>query len=84
MGKNGKYVPHLDNDKVGESSRWRNFRVLTAIMYLNNEAWDSNDGGELVCHLSSGDNLKILPSSGSVVLFDSRKMMHEVCGSPWW
>ena len=32
------------------ASEWRNFRVLTAICYLNAPDWDEDDGGRLRCY----------------------------------
>ena len=76
-GCDSKYVAHLDNDQVG--SKWRNFRVLTLLMYLNEAIWDAGkDGGELKCHLQDGVVKAVAPTGGSCVLFDSRRILHEV------
>ena len=40
------YVTHLDNER-DEHGAWRNARVLTAILYLNDAGWSKEDGGAL-------------------------------------
>jgi hypothetical protein len=47
------YVRHLDNERDEtnvQASGYRNFRVLTAIAYLNDEDWAREDGGLLRCY----------------------------------
>lgn len=73
-----------------KSSDYRE-RQVTAILYLNDSDWDcdpDNDGGALHCYLNAQDSdyigntasevLKINPAGGTLVLFDSRYLLHEV------
>ena len=118
-GANG-YVRHLDNERhraTGPASGYRNFRVLTAIAYLNDPEWGEGDGGQLRCYAPleatpaggggalggeadggqppgdrpPGDRppggqppgggpaeLEIVPRGGTVVVFPSQTVPHEV------
>ena len=71
----GFYKPHYDNFKG------KNKRVITFITYLN-EHWKQDDGGTLKIH-SDGDgtSIELEPKSGSVVIFLSDKILHEVTQS---
>lgn len=66
-------------------------RSITAILYLNEADWDPSpqaDGGSLKCYLGADADdvvgstatriLKISPVGGTLVLFDSRYLLHEV------
>lgn len=91
-GKQG-YVRHLDNERhrtTGQASGYRNFRVLTAIAYLNEPGWSEADGGQLRCYAPRGGSaipsdegvsLEVLPRGGSVVVFPSCSVPHEVLPS---
>jgi len=80
-GNESKYVQHYDNEK-DDSGHWRNFRCLTIVLYLNDPIWNaSKNGGVLRCKALNGMNLEILPSGGSIVVFDSMKISHEVVAS---
>ena len=65
-------------------------RCITAILYFNDVEWDSNqaaDGGALKVFIGADDDdekgtsakrvLSISPSGGTLVLFDSQKILHE-------
>ena len=65
---------------------------MTAILYLNLPGWDDTvDGGKLKCYLncSSDDHTgetassvrAINPAGGTLVLFDSTYLLHEVTPS---
>ena len=69
-------------------------RSVTAILYLNDTDWDmapDADGGALKCYLHadsddhSGSTAStvhhVVPSGGTLVLFDSRYLLHEVSPS---
>ena len=76
----------------GPASGYRNFRVLTVIAYLNEPDWCQDDGGQLRCypprsegtlgeesHASGGTpDLEVIPRGGTVVVFPSRSIPHEV------
>ncbi|WP_210330700.1 2OG-Fe(II) oxygenase [Aliikangiella sp. G2MR2-5] len=63
-----------------DSFRGANNRILTVILYLN-ENWKSEDGGELVIYPSKHEKLKIAPRSGTLVTFLSEDFPHEVLPS---
>lgn len=69
-------------------------RCITAILYLNDQDWccdPDTDGGALRVYLGAETDdevgttaaqvLSICPSSGTLVLFDSQQILHEVCPS---
>lgn len=66
-------------------------RSITAILYLNEADWDASpdvDGGSLKCYIQAdSDDVtgstatrvdKVCPSGGTLVIFDSRYLLHEV------
>jgi SM-20-related protein len=64
------YKKHLDQFSKNDS------RVFSMIMYLNAN-WKEGDGGELVIY-KENETIKIPPSLGRMVFFDSGKYEHEV------
>lgn len=64
------YKKHLDQFSKNDS------RVYSMIMYLNTN-WQEGDGGELVIY-KKNEIVKIAPSLGRMVFFDSGKLEHEV------
>ena len=52
-------------------------RSISFILYLNEPGWRQSDGGALRIHRSGGQE-DFLPESGSLVLFDSKLVEHEV------
>ncbi len=82
------YVRHLDrcNSTLGEMGllgwlRAKDYRhrVVTAILYLNSPKWDS--GGELRCYGDDEEFRDVNPSGGTLILFDSSKVEHQVLPS---
>lgn len=79
----GFYRRHRDAIP-GSASMLRKFSLL---MYLNKD-WSEKDGGKLRMHMDSGgdelpvgaepDYLDVAPKGGTLVLFSSDKMPHEV------
>ena len=66
------YKRHIDN--FHHSSE----RVLSCILYLN-DSWSKDQGGELRIYTDSSDNIiEILPEAGTLVLFRSELLEHEV------
>lgn len=54
-------------------------RIVSAVIYLN-EDWREDDGGELVLYAESGNEVlaTIAPKAGSMLLFLSEELPHEV------
>ena len=80
-GAGTRYVQHVDNDGVTGDRR-----ELSAVLYVNDANWDcEKDGGALRCHDVVGGYTDtytdIAPVGGRLVLFKSRKVLHEVMPS---
>lgn len=68
------YRRHLDN------SRGTSARLVTAILYLN-EDWKAADCGQLRLYTDGSDGgeyLDVFPEAGKLVLFHSTRFWHEV------
>jgi SM-20-related protein len=52
-------------------------RVLSAVLYLNDE-WSDTDGGQLRLHLADGGSRDVAPVGGRLVIFRSEQFEHEV------
>src|SRR5687767_7578994 len=52
-------------------------RVLSAVLYLNEE-WSDEDGGQLRLHLRDGGSRDVAPIGGRLVVFRSEQFEHEV------
>ena len=81
-GEGERYVKHLDN--VADDPEGR---IITICLYLN-ENYSKEHGGEIVLYDRSGSNeaLRVEPLFNRVVMFDSRKVPHEVleCRAQRW
>jgi hypothetical protein len=82
--RGARYVPHLDNDpddpgrNEGEPGLRARDRAVTAILYLN-QNWEEKDGGCLRVSLENNKGeVDVAPAWGRVVLFDCRRIVHEV------
>lgn len=101
------YRAHRDAPSVGPSSSvwalgvmgWLSARAyrrrcVTAILYLNESDWNSDeahDGGALRAYIGAQDSdetgesakrvLSISPTGGTLVVFDSQEILHEVLPS---
>ena len=67
------YQRHLDNYGAD------NARALTLILYAN-PSWAPVDGGDLQVEVG-GEAVRVPPTAGTLVLFDSRAIWHEVLPS---
>ena len=66
------YEKHLDSFRGSKN------RVVTTVLYLNEE-WSDKDGGELVIYNEDDKEIKrVTPNTGTLVLFLSDKFPHEV------
>ena len=88
-GDGARYVAHLDNDpgdprhSEGEPGLRASDRAVTAILYLNPD-WEESHGGCLRVHLEgtgAKTTVDVAPSAGRMVLFDCRRIVHEVLPS---
>ncbi|HEX7046762.1 MAG TPA: 2OG-Fe(II) oxygenase [Gammaproteobacteria bacterium] len=69
------YRRHLDQFKDAAH------RKLSVILYLNDDDWSANDGGELRMFLPKDDGeeiIDVLPEGGTLVAFLSHEIPHEV------
>jgi SM-20-related protein len=59
-------------------------RSISFICYLNEPGWTASDGGQLRLHGDGSESAEstpvqdVLPECGSLVLFDSKRVWHEV------
>ena len=66
------YEKHLDAFKGSKN------RVVTTVLYLNEE-WDESKGGELIVYNQEDEKIaKVIPNAGTLVVFLSDKFPHEV------
>lgn len=65
------YQKHLDRFRDDDR------RTVSAVYYLN-EAWQGEQGGALRLYLADDTELDVLPSAGTLVLFISAELPHEV------
>lgn len=81
----GFYSRHLDHNSPGDDELDVQ-RSISLLIYLNEDDWDAErDGGLLRCFVNGGDGdsetdtaVVVEPRGGSLVLFDSKKLEHEV------
>lgn len=73
-GKGGCFPMHFDSEPTVDA------RVLTAILYLNEE-WVPSNGGQLRLYPFPNDPIDVEPTIGKLVLFSSRNMLHRVLPS---
>lgn len=65
------YQKHLDRFRDDDR------RSVSAVFYLN-DAWQAEQGGALRLYPAAGGELDLLPTAGSLVLFMSAELPHEV------
>jgi SM-20-related protein len=68
-----RYARHRDRFRDDDA------RVLSCVLYLN-DAWDADDGGELVLHVGKR-TVEVKPAGGTFVAFLSAGVEHEVLPS---
>ena len=77
----GSYRRHLD-DKPGLALGGASRRSLSLLIYLTPTDWAATDGGELRVFPHPGQakpiNFDVLPRAGTLVVFDSATVPHEV------
>ncbi|MEH6367338.1 MAG: 2OG-Fe(II) oxygenase, partial [Pseudomonas marincola] len=65
------YKKHLDRFRDDDR------RTVSVVLYLN-EQWQDDFGGELRLYLPDGETRDVRPEAGSLVVFMSADMPHEV------
>lgn len=68
------YRRHVDRHASGSGGQ----RVVSTVCYLNAPAWPAEAGGELVLHPSAGEPVRVMPEGGTLVIFRSDDLPHEV------
>ncbi|MBO6213802.1 SM-20-related protein [Algoriella xinjiangensis] len=70
------YQRHIDAFKNDDR------RTLSIVLYLNDEEWNDDFGGQLALYLpnenGTENELNILPLAGRLAIFDSKTIPHEV------
>ena len=70
------YQRHVDAFKNDDR------RTLSIVLYLNDEEWKDEFGGQLALYLPNEDGtekeLNVLPLAGRLAIFDSKTIPHEV------
>ncbi|MBL6692242.1 MAG: 2OG-Fe(II) oxygenase [Pseudomonadales bacterium] len=65
------YKLHID------AFRGERNRIISLVTYLN-DSWQPGQGGELVLYPENGEPVRVIPEAGTVVLFLSEVVPHEV------
>jgi SM-20-related protein len=65
------YLKHLDRFRDNDR------RTVSAVLYLNQD-WQAEQGGALRLYLADGETRDVLPQAGSLLVFLSADMPHEV------
>lgn len=53
-------------------------RVISTVCYLNEPGWPADAGGALVLYPDGGESLNVTPEAGTLVVFRSDNLAHEV------
>lgn len=67
----GHYVKHLDRHRDSDA------RLISTVLYLNPD-WAEDDGGRLRLWPATGESREALPQAGTLVVFRSDLIAHEV------
>lgn len=70
------YRKHVDRFQ-SDLTRLNSERVITIVLYLNTD-YKPEDAGELTIYPGNGQPLKIQPKGGTLIIFDSVTLPHEV------
>ena len=74
----GFYRRHLDHE-AGDDDAVDLRRSVSLLLYLNGPGWDARrDGGVLRAYPQGAKTQEVAPDGGTLVLFDSRSVEHEV------
>lgn len=73
------YRRHVDRHQAGAAGRpGQGERVISTVTYLNEPGWPADGGGELVLHSPSAGEVVVPPEGGTLVVFRSDDLPHEV------
>lgn len=73
-GPGAGYRRHVDRHASGQGGA----RVVSTVCYLNPPGWPTSAGGELVMHPADADPVRVSPEGGTLVVFRSDDLPHEV------
>lgn len=71
------YRPHTDQH-IEVSVLGAGRRIVSTVLYLNDVLWPSDGGGELVLYPPQQATVSVSPEGGSLVVFWSDTIVHEV------
>jgi SM-20-related protein len=71
------YGRHIDRH-VSMAGSGQGQRVISTVCYLNEPGWPADAGGELVLYPEGATPLSVTPEAGTLVVFRSDSMAHEV------
>lgn len=71
------YARHIDRH-VSAPGAGLGQRVISTVCYLNEPGWPADAGGQLVLHPSAGKPVQVVPEAGTLVVFRSDNLPHEV------
>ena len=71
------YRRHVDRH-ASTPDGGRGQRVISTVCYLNDPDWPASAGGELLLHPPGGAAQRVPPRAGTLVLFRSETIPHEV------
>jgi len=71
------YRRHVDRH-AGVPDGGRGHRVMSTVCYLNEPGWPADAGGELVLYPPDAPALRVAPEAGTLVIFRSESIPHEV------
>lgn len=75
-GDGGFYGKHLDQQ--GKNKGANSNRILSMLIYLNDDSWDAKiHGGCFRAYPRSKPMVEVEPTGGTLVLFNSKSMLHE-------
>ena len=74
------YPPGTHYEKHVDRFRGDDARLLSVVIYLN-EDWQPDDGGQLLLNPAEGNPIAVQPEAGTLVIFRSENLPHEVLRS---
>lgn len=72
------YHRHVDRHAGTPGAPGQGQRVISTVCYLNEPGWPAQAGGELLLCPADGEPVRILPEAGTLVVFRSDSLPHEV------